>query len=221
MVPSQSPSVPFGDRTLQIQSLFDAIGNNGERKRLFKHRLLDESIDEEWCLTAEYASRDAKLFIRRCSQELEYKQKWSQIDSPTIEDGIDFGGKIRLGPGSYRPIHPPAGNSTIFRSWPANSDAMCLTYGGRNVFLQGCQNAHTWIQLTMNSVRISTLKTNGNEFDLGYDPLRKFSKLRLFFNERFTNPSIEQWRLYSTDVIDVDTIAFPPRFTNNPTQSPV
>lgn len=213
--------VPFSERTLEIYNLFDLL-DEGPIDDLFDDDFYggDDYI-EQWCLTAEDASRDAKLFVRRCLPELEYKQKWSQIETPFFENGIEYSGKIRLGPGSYRPLYPPGNNSTIFRPWPENSEAMCLTYGGRNVFLQGCQNAYDWVQMNMLSISISTIKSNGKLFDLGYDPLRKFSKLRLFYNERLTNPSVTQWRLRSIDIIDVNTIAFPPRFTNHPTPAPV
>ncbi len=137
--------------------------------------------------------------MKRCIDVHEFKQVWSQLDS----------GKIRIGPSDCdadRPLINEDGSR-----WPEDVNALCLSSQGRKMFIEGCSNAKEWNQLSLQSNIVSmTRPLGGKVMDVGFDPLRKFSRIRLYYNEDLTNDSITKWIIDPVIYDDTHPIAFPP-----------
>ncbi len=85
------------------------------------------------------------------------------------------------------------------------------------MFIEACDNATPWNTLDMQSNIISMTRPmiglggGGNKvMDVGFDPLRRFSRLRLYYNEDLTNDSVTSWIMDPVVYDDTHPIAFPP-----------
>ncbi len=155
-----------------------------------------------WCLSLDNYIPQAKIRMKRCIDVHEFKQVWSQLDS----------GRIRIGPSdcvASRPYFNPNGDGT---QWPETMNALCLSSVGRKMFVEACDNATRWNPLSLQSHNISMTRTTGGRvMDVGFDPLRVFSRLRLYYNEDLTNDSINKWVIDPIIYDDSHPIAaFPP-----------
>ncbi len=156
---------------------------------------------ESWCLSIDNYVPQSKIRMKRCIDVHEFKQVWSQLDS----------GEIRIGPSdcaATRPYINPNGDGT---RWPENVNSLCMSTNGRKMFIEACDNATKWNPLNLQSNIISmTRLIGGRVMDIGFDPLRRFSRLRLYYNEDLTNDSVTSWIMDPVVYDDTHPIAFPP-----------
>jgi len=142
----------------------------------------------------------SKIRMKRCIDVHEFKQVWSQLDD----------GKIRIGPSDCDAPRPYV-NEEDGTLWPVTVNALCMSSQGRKMFIEACDNATGWNGLILQSNIISmTRPLGGRVMDVGFDPLRRFSRLRLYYNEDLTNDSITSWIIDPVIYSESHPIAFPP-----------